>query len=336
MKKYKQLNLIRRYEIELLLSEGYNQSQIAKSIGVHKSTISREFKRNVNKRGNHAYEYSAERANHKTVTRERQKNRRMDFTVEMKEYMREQLRRYKWSPEIICVMGKEKYGSFVSAETMYQYIWKAKKSNHKSLREDKYLFKHLRHIKRSQKRSSPRKKRGMIPNRTPISERPEFIEERNREGDLEVDLMMGSNHKAGLLVIVDRSTLETDLVKLKTKQAKEVREKLIKRLSDRKNRIHTLTFDNGLEFAEHEKVAEALEADTYFARPYTSQDKGTVENKIGVLRRFFPKGSDMSSVKKSRIKKVENNLNNRPVRKFGYFTPREMNEYLNNNVALVT
>jgi len=330
MKKYKQLNLKQRYEIELLLSEGYKQYQIADRIGVNKSTISREFKRNVNKRGKDANIYDAEKADSKAQIRERKKPKSVRFTPAMKIYMRKCLRQERWSPEIISIKGKRKFGFFVSHELIYQYIWKAKKSNHRILREDKDLHKYLRHIKRSQKRSNQRKRRGAIPNRVPISERPSIVEERARIGDLEVDLMMGSNHKPGLIVMTDRTTLETDLIKIASKQAKVISEKIIKRLRKRKTKIKTLTFDNGLEFADHEKIAADLEVETYFTRPYTSQDKGSVENRIGVIRRFFPKGCDMEQVDEEKIREVENLINNRPVRKFDYLSPNEKKKQLIN------
>lgn len=335
MKKYKQLTLEQRYKIETLLSEGYSQVEIADRVDVHKSTISRELKRNVNKRGKHAGTYSAQRAHEKSIKREVQKTKSIRFNERMKRYLRKKLKHERWSPEIISKKGKEKYGEFVSPETIYQYIWKCKSSNHRKLRSDKDLYKYLRHIKRSQKRVNQRKRRGVIPNRTPISERPKIVDKRQRIGDLEIDLMMGSNHKAGLIVITDRATLETDLIKLDTKRSDEVRKKIVRRLSKRSKELKTITFDNGLEFSQHEKIAKALNIKTYFTRPYTSQDKGSVENKIGVIRRFFPKKTDMRLVDKKEIAKVENKLNRRPIRKFNYLTPKEKKLQLT-KVALVS
>lgn len=323
MKKYKQLNLKQRYEIELLIREGYKQCEIAKRIGVHKSTISREISRNVPKRGKGAKIYDGEKANSKAQKREKAKQKSDKFTLCMKEYMRECLTNKRWSPELISVKGEQKFGTYVSHEHIYQYIWKAKKSNHKLLRQDKDLYKYLRHNKRSQKRCNQRKRRGVIPNRVPMSERPTVVEERTRLGDLEVGLMMGSNHKPGLIVMIDRTTLETELIKITSKRSKVVSKKIIDRLRKRKIELKTLTFDNGLEFADHEKISDKLEVDTYFTRPYTSQDKGSVENRIGLIRRFFPKGCNMEPVDKKRIREVQKLINNRPVRKFDYLSPIE-------------
>ena len=167
-----------------------------------------------------------------------------------------------------------------------------------------------------------------------MSQRPKIVEQRTRIGDLEVDLMMGTKHRPGLIVITDRSSIETDLIKIKTKESKVIAKKIIEKLSKRKKEIKTMTFDNDLAFAQHEMIAQQLQADTYFTRPYTSQDKGTVENRIGVIRRFFPKGTDMTKVHWSTIKSVERKLNNRPVRKFNYLSPKEK-KLLLTNVALV-
>jgi len=161
------------------------------------------------------------------------------------------------------------------------------------------------------------------------------VNERKRKGDYEVDLMMGSNHKPGLIVLTDRKTIETKLIKITTKQAKVIAAKIIAKLGREKTKIYTLTFDNGLEFANHQKIAKILKVKTYFTRPYTSQDKGTVENRIGVIRRFFPKGTDMSKVHHNTIKSVERKLNNRPLRKFNYLTPTEKKNSIR-KVALIT
>jgi len=147
--------------------------------------------------------------------------------------------------------------------------------------------------------------------------------------------MMGTKHRPGLIVLTDRTSIETDLIKIKTKKAEVIADKIIERLTHKSGEIKTLTFDNDLAFAYHEKIAEVLKVKTYFTRPYTSQDKGTVENRIGVIRRFFPKGTDMTKVHWNTIKSVERKLNNRPVRKFNYLSPKEK-KHLLTNVALVS
>lgn len=335
MKNYDQLNLERRYKIECLLSLGHTQTSIANVIGCNKSTVCRELKRNVGTRGKDAGIYQAERSQQKTDLRHKNKAKHKRLTEKMLRYIRKKLKEERWSPELISEKGKEKYGDFVSHETIYEYIWTSKKSTKAKYIIDKGLHKYLKHAKRYSKRSKTKQNRGKIPNRTPIEERPKIVEKRKRIGDLEVDLMMGSKHKPGLIVITDRATIETDLIKITTKKAKIIASKIIKRLKGKTHKIKTLTFDNDLAFAAHEKISTELKLKTYFTRPYTSQDKGTVENRIGVIRRFFPKGTNMSKVHHSTIKSVERKLNNRPVRKFNYITPKEKKKLLT-NVALIT
>jgi len=323
MKKYKQLSPTQRYTIQCLLRSGQTQKQIANTIGKSESTISRELNRNVNKRGKHAGSYCSERAQKKTQGRHKSKPKYKRLKEWHLRYMRDKLKKDKWSPEYICERGKLLFGDFVSHETIYNYIWMCKSSNKRKYKKDKQLHKHLRHHKRRQKRKNSKQNKGCIANRVSIDKRPRIVNERRRRGDLEVDLMMGSNHKPGLIVITDRKTIETKLIKISTKQAKVIAAKIIEKLRREKTKIYTLTFDNGLEFADHQEIAKVLKVKTYFTRPYTSQDKGTVENRIGVIRRFFPKGSDMSKVHHNTVKSVERKLNNRPLRKFNYLTPLE-------------
>ena len=155
-----------------------------------------------------------------------------------------------------------------------------------------------------------------------IEQRPAIVEERTRLGDLEADFMVGKAHKSALLVITDRATLLTRLKKLTSRQADQTEAALENSLARvPKAFIKTLTVDNDKGFANHQSIARKLDVDVYFTRPYTSQDKGTVENRIGVIRQFFPKGTDLREVSEQQIKTVERHLNNRPIRKFEYLSP---------------
>jgi IS30 family transposase len=325
MQKFKQLNLAQRYQIEVLLRAGHAQTDIANILKVHKSTISRELSRNIAARGRTAGKYVAENAQRKTTIRHTYKSKYIKFTDELKQEILPLLCHDKWSPELISETLKREGKSWLSHETIYKWIWQAKKSKHRSYSSYTELYKELKHGKRRQKRGNRKDNRGVILNRTPISERPQIVNERKRIGDIEVDLMMGKNHKSALLVMTDRTTLVTMIEKLSGKQADEVFSKIKKRLSNFNTAwIKTITFDNGKEFAGHLEIAELFNTKTYFTRPYTSQDKGTVENKIGVIRRFFPKKTDLREVSETRIKEVERLINNRPIRKFNYISPLQM------------
>ncbi len=325
MKKYNQLNLPQRYQIQALLKKGSRKTEIAEILEVHPVTIYRELKRNTALRGRTAGEYVASNAQRRTDKRHESKAKRVLLTASLKERIAGLLRYPKWSPELISRRLSLEGEACVSHETIYQWIWGMKKSKKRVDSEYSELYKNLRHGSRRQKRGNTKDKRGAIKGRIGIEHRPSVVEQRERIGDIEVDLMMGSDHKSALLVMTDRATLLTMLEKLSGKEAAEVYAKMEKRLTNFSSSwIKTLTFDNGKEFAQHQKIGRLLGAKTYFTRPYTSQDKGTVENRIGVIRRFFPKKTDLRKISTKRIKEVERLLNYRPIRKFNYKTPMEV------------
>jgi IS30 family transposase len=324
MKKYKQLNPHQRYQIEALLETGISKSEIADIIGVHLATVYRELDRNTARRGRTAGEYVATNAQRRTSSRHKCKPKQVLLSEQMKERIAGLLCFEKWSPELISKRLALEGEACVSHETIYQWIWDVKKSKKKKDARYSKLYKNLRHGGRRQKRGNTKDKRGCIKGRVGIDQRPSVVEERERIGDIEVDLMMGSEHKSALLVMTDRATLVTMLEKLTGKEAGEVYDKMEQRLTNFSSSwIKTLTFDNGKEFAHHQKIGQLLNAKTYFTRPYTSQDKGTVENRIGVIRRFLPKKTDLRKVPVKRIKEVERLLNYRPIRKFNYDNPIE-------------
>jgi IS30 family transposase len=145
--------------------------------------------------------------------------------------------------------------------------------------------------------------------------------------------MMGRNRKGAVLVVTDRATLHTKVRKLHGKHSKGIKKALTKALGNLPYPVHTITFDNDKAFSCHQDVARLLGVETYFTRPYTSQDKGTVENRIGVIRRFISKRADITKISPNTIRRVERLINNRPVRKFNYKTP---NQVLQEKIALIT
>lgn len=332
-KNYTHLNSEQRYQIEALLKSGIAQKDIAKIVNKSTSTISRELKRNIPKRGRGALVYAAENAQRKTDLRHQTKMKKVRFTDEMKEWTRHWMKSIKFSPELIHVVGKSELGDFVSHETIYKWIWHCKQSNCKVDRQDKKLYMHLAHGRRRRKRGLRRDSRGIIPNRVSIENRPKIVDKRNRLGDFEVDLMMGKNHQGALLVMTDRASLKTKLTMLAGKDSVIIKREIKRRLISLKGIIKTLTFDNDKAFSQHESIGKSLNAKTYFTRPYTSQDKGTVENRIGLIRRFFPKKTDLLKVPDLDVQIVESILNNRPVRKFKYQTP---NQVFSQKIALIT
>ena len=332
-KKYSQLTLTQRYQIEALKKAGLKQFEIANSLGVHKSTISREFKRNVPKRGTGAKTYIAKKAQTKTAKRHALKPKQILLTDELKEQIFTKMDAEKLSPELISAQWRKENKKGVSYETIYQFIWKNKFGNKRRDKKFKNLYKLLKHGKRRRKRGNYKDSRGLIPDRVSIVERSKIVVRRKRLGDIEVDLIIGKNHKGGLLVTLDRATMITTIDKINSKKPKHIKRLILKRMKNR-NHLKTMTFDNDQAFSLHKEIAEELGIKTYFTRPYTSQDKGSIENRNGVIRRFYPKKTDFEKVTNYDIKKTEKIINNRPVRKFGYKTPNEV-YLLKAKVALI-
>lgn len=322
MKKYKQLVPAQRYQIEALLTAGHNQSEIATIIGVHRSTVSRELKRNIGSRGSHAGSYLGRLALRKASQRHSSKNKAIRFTEDLKEQAASWLRNERLSPELIAVEWNELGINGVSAEWIYQWIWASKLRSRLQDRPYKDLYGYLRHGRRHARRGNHKSTRGAIKNRVSIEQRPKIVDERSRLGDIEVDLMMGKDHKSALLVMVDRATLITKMDKLEGKDADRISEIIQDRIQKiGSSWIKTMTFDNGKEFSKHQDIADKHGVKTFFTRPYTSQDKGTVENRIGVIRRWLPKGTDLREVSDKEIKKIQSYINKRRIKKFGYISP---------------
>lgn len=336
MKKiYHQLTREQRYKLESYLEAGKNQSQISLLLGFHRSTISREIARNVAKRGVGAKVYSADNAQKKTDIRHHLKQKQTRFSLPLKEQMLEWMNVKKYSPELVSKQWKIDGIEGVSHECIYDFIWSCKHSQKRINKRFKESYKLLKNRKRRRKRGNYKESRGLIPNRVSIEKRPAIVEKKQRFGDIEVDLIMGKRHKSALLVTIDRATLLTTINKLNGKNSDTITQKIIDRLKIFPT-IKTMTFDNDKAFSQHEKIAKALKIKTYFTRPYTSQDKGTIENRNGVIRLFFPKKTDFNLIDEIEIKRVENEINNRPIRKFGYLSANQVFLRKKVRVALIT
>lgn len=332
-KKFSQLTLEQRYQIEALKNAGHSQTAIANTIGVDKSTICREFKRNIPRRGVGAKVYDAAKAQKKTGLRHKEKYKHISFSDELKQSAREMIRVKKYSPELVAAQWDKDGRDGVSHETIYKWIWQSKHGNRKDGAEDKRLYLHLKHGRRRRKRGNYKDNRGLIAHRVSIQERPKVVDKRKRLGDMEVDLVIGKNHQSGLLVTLDRVTMITTIDKIKSKNPRHIKKLLIKRMAGNKH-LKTITFDNDQAFGLHYQIAKKLQVKTFFTRPYTSQDKGSIENRNGVIRRFYPKKTDFNQVDAKDIKRVEKLINNRPIRKYGYKSANEV-YLLKSRVALM-
>lgn len=309
---HKQLTQEQRYHIYGLWRAGCNQVQIAKEIGVNKSTISREFKRNTRWNG-----YVPGQAQWFSDNRRRKANKCIKFTSEVENFVREKLV-LDWSPEQISGYAKRHNKFSISPERIYQFILKDKERGGQ-------LYTHLRHQnKKYRKRYGSPKRQGPIKNRKCIDERPQIVNEKSRIGDWEIDTIIGKEHKNAIVSIVERVTKKTILKKVYAKTAELVTSATISGLKSFSDSIYTITSDNGSEFANHQQISHALNADFYFAHPYSSWERGLNENTNGLVRQYLRKGSDFGQVTDDILAMIADKLNNRPRKSLGYATPNEI------------
>ena len=274
MRTYHQLTQTQRYQIYALQKTKHSLSEIAMVIGVHRSSVSRELKRNRGQRG-----YRPQQAQERAVKRRPKALPRITTKVWMTV---EHLLRQEWSPEQISGRLKKEQGIRISHEWIYQYILEDKRAGGD-------LYKHLRCQKKRRKRYGTYDRRGKLPNCHSIEERPAQVQTRKRIGDWEVDTLLGKQQKHAMLTLTERKSRFTLLGKVSRRTARAVRQRLCKLLLPVRDKVHTLTSDHGKEFAEHELIAQTLQLKFYFAHPYAAWERGTNENTNGLLRQYFPK-----------------------------------------------
>lgn len=311
MKKYRQLTLRQRYQIWTGLRLGLTQEEIATEVGAHKSSISREIKRN-----GEDGRYQPQVADQQAVKRRKEKGRERIPTCIWSE-IEGDIREW-WSPEQIS--GRRRTGGQyrVSHERIYQHIYGDKAAGGD-------LHTYLRCRKKQRKRYGSYVKRGFRQKQISIDERPVVVAQKSRIGDLELDTMVGKGHHQAIVTIVDRKSKILRMKKVNRKTGTEVRQAICDKVKDLT--VHTLTSDNGPEFAEHRTIAETLGADFYFCHPYASWERGLNENTNGLIRQFFHKKMMFDTITDEQIKQVEDTLNNRPRKSLNFKTPNEVYFY---------
>lgn len=317
-----QLTQEQRYQIYALMKAGHNQTEMAEIIGVHKSTISRELRRNRGLRG-----YRPNQAHQLAVNRRQEKAKARFSTEDWR--LIECLLQEEWSPEQISLWLHEAGRLSISHEWIYQHIIQDK-------RRGGTLHKHLRCQKQRKKRYGSYERRGQIPNKVSIDERPAIVEHRQRLGDWELDTIIGKGHKQAIVSLSERKSRLSLIAKVETKGAEGVKEAVITLLKPLAEHVHTITSDNGKEFSRHETIAETLNADFYFAHPYASWERGLNENTNGLIRQYFPKGHDFTTITQEDIQRVMDKLNNRPRKCLGMKTPNQVFFGINPPVALAS
>src|SRR5256884_739964 len=284
---YTQLTREQRYQIFALMKAGHNQTQIAAVIACHKSTISRELRRNHDQKS-----YRPQQADVLAKRRHRQAYYPRIATETWQQV--ERLLRQQWSPEQIAGRLKLERQPRVSHERIYLYVYADK-------RRGGTLHRHLRSQKKQRKRYSGYIRRGQIPNLTSIDKRPQIVARKGRFGDWEADTIVAATHQGGLLSVVERKSKLTRLRKLATKGAAEMKDNSVELLEPLAAKVHTITVDNGKEFCQHEQIAAGLQARIYFAHPYSSWERGLNENTNGLVRQYFPKKHDFARITNAEV-----------------------------------
>jgi IS30 family transposase len=314
MDKYNQITEEERYQIWANKKAGFSVPQIAEELDRNKSTIYRELERNSGDRG-----YRPKQANDKAKQRKLESTKSIKMTTELIDLIEEKLC-LDWSPEQISGWMLTEKKVLISHERIYQHVWKDK-------RQGGDLYKHLRcQGKKYDKRRNGKSTRGQIKNQISIDDRPQIVDDKKRVGDWEIDTVIGKNHLGAIVTVVERKTLFTVAALVDCKQADVVTAATIQLLTPLKDRVHTITADNGKEFAYHEKLVDQLDTKIYFAHPYSSWERGLNENTNGLLRQYFPKGTDFRTLSQCDIDMAVERINNRPRKTLEFKTAAQMME----------
>jgi IS30 family transposase len=312
MSKYRRITYEDRCQIYALNTRGASQESIAEVLGVSQSAVSREICRNRGQRG-----YRFKQAEAKAQARQAIRSKPRKLTAAVRRKIEAKLRQMRWSPEQVSGWLRDQ-GIELSYERIYQMIWQDK-------RDGGNLWRSLRRRgKRYNKRAGKNAGRGLIPNRIDISERPAIVARKARLGDWEGDTVVSAGHNGGLLTLVERKSKLTKISKLRRSTARATQRATVRRLKPINNFVYTITFDNGKEFAAHQDIAHALKARIFFATPYHAWERGLNENTNGLIRDFFPKGTDFSTISNAEVAKVERLLNARPRKSLGFRSPQEV------------
>ena len=312
MKSYNRLTQEERYYIFVLKANKVSIRQIAKQLDRSHSSISREISRNCEKG-----RYSPRKAQNKALTRRQSIGPPFKIQGKLVKKIKEGLQK-QWSPEQISGRLKKIERTRISHESIYQYIFR-------DFKKGGDLYKNLRkrrRRRRCRKASKNLKNAGCRQYSNWIDKRPKIVEKRQRIGDFERDTLLGKFRGPVLLTIVDRKTRLTKLGKVRKISSYLTHQVTVDLLKGLK--VRTITNDNGPEFAKHEETAKALKTKVYFNHPYSSWQRGTNENTNGLIRQYYPKGTDFRKVGIKELKRLERLLNNRPRKCLGYKTPLEV------------
>ena len=318
-KKYGHLGLRERGQIMFMSSWGKSISQIARELGRNKGTISRELQRNAQP---FLDCYSDESAQLRAVRRRQEASRRYRLKNEIiRAYVLDKLG-IGWSPETIAGrMKRDLPGQRISHEAIYQYVY------HPNTPDRKELIACLRrHHRRRRPRGSGRRSRNVrIPNRISIDKRPAVVMSRRQFGHWEGDSLVSSRNSVALCSLVERKSRLLRLTRIRRRGARETQAAIVSRLGGLpRSARRTLTLDNASEHVCHKQITQTIGTRCYFCDPYSAWQRGTNENANGLIRWYFPKGTDFARLTQVEIERVELALNNRPRKCLGFRTPLEV------------
>lgn len=323
-KKFTHVQASERDNISIFKAQNKSDRSIAKELGRSPSTISREFRRGITHKG-HYFPNASQLIVDKKKKYARRKRKTDDSVVQ--NYIIEKLKPpFLWSPEIISFKIKEDLGISIGKDSIYTFIY-----------ENPELTKLLakKHPRKKPRNKNKKTERTLIPNRIGIEQRPEEANKRKEFGHFEADTIVSRASLVCLLVIADRITRKIKIKKLARKTAELTSSSIIFALQMYNIiQLLTITYDNGSEFCWHDKVNKALKMQSFFCNPYSSWEKGTVENLNGLIRRFFPKGTDFDTITDEQIQQVEDWINNRPMKVLGYKSPNEKYAELQQNLSV--
>lgn len=313
-KAYNHLTGEQRCQIEALKKNRMSDAAIARQLGVDRATIGREIKRNRVRGG-----YCGRSARTKASARRTKASARPHaMTPLLRAWVEEKLTGEQWSPDQISGWLAKTGRGDISPESIYRHVWRDKKRGGS-------LHTHLRHGgKKYNKRKGKHTWRGIIHGRVDIDQRPAIVGEKSRIGDWEGDTIQGAGHQSALLSHVERTSKFTRLHKLHAATAPSTTAAAVQDLRVDKDKVLTITYDNGKEFAGHARITELLNAPVFFAKPYHAWERGLNEHTNGLVRQYFPKGTDFATVSDEDVAIVEKKLNNRPRKVLGYATPCEV------------
>lgn len=310
---YHQITSEERYTIAALRREGFNQSQVARHLGRHRSTVSRELRRNA---ARHDGAYRPHGAIERTSARRSRSRRNTQFSKAELARVEELLQR-KWSPEQIAGRLRREGGLRISHETIYRHVWRDKW-------EGGDLYRSLRQAtKLRRKRHNSYDRRGRLSGKRHISERPASVETRRRVGHWEIDTVVGGGAKDCVVTLVERKTGYAVIGKLADRSAGGMARRVTKLIRRHEGGFRTITSDNGTEFHDYAKIEDATSALFYFATPYHSWERGSNENFNGLLRQYLPKRLSQAHLTQRACDALASQLNQRPRKRLGYRTPEE-------------